>query len=272
MPSLQIILDTREARLHDHLAAQLAAAHPTAELVVAPLDVADVQIVHHDPDFRLLIERKSERDLGASLKDGRYREQKARMLATVPPHHCLYLIENAHRPTWGAVACSACSDSAYAGAILHTMFRDGMHVVITEGIADTAAWIVALYGKCVQNPDKFAMGEGARAAGTDGSATYLAHAKIKTKKMDNVCPRTCFRMMLGQIPGVSERLGRAIADVYPNWRALVRLMDEHEENECVRALCKIPLIGPKKARTILEYIRNSCEDTSKEGDNGAVAP
>ena len=232
---------------------------PDTNLNVAPLQIGDVEILHTDPDFRIVIERKSERDLGASLRDGRYREQKARMLATVPAHHCIYLVENPNKPTWDDGACTSCSLSAYSGAIIHTMFRDGIHVAITDGLEDTAAWIATIYGKCRNNPDKFVF--------QPRDASYLSCAKIKTKKCDNLDPQTCYLLQLAQIPGISTRLAQEIANIYPSWRSLIRALDNEletgGETGCVRMLSHIPLIGSKKAHVILDYLRQSADDNDK---------
>lgn len=257
MPT-QLLLDTREAKLIPLVRQRLSSDGGDVEFKVVPLEIGDVEIRHTDPDFRIIIERKSEKDLGASLRDGRYHEQKARILSTVPARHCIYLIENDHRPTWGEGASTACSTAAYQGAIIHTMFRDGIHVAITESIHDTADWVVAIYGKCKANPSKFV----AEAGHVDTS--YVACAKIKTKKLDNVDRQTCFLLQLGQIPGVSSKLAQAIAEVYPSWRKLFAAMDvahsQGGERGVIELLSRIPLIGPKKAQVILDYLRDTMEE------------
>lgn len=233
------------------------------EFKVAPLEIGDVEILHTEPDVRIVIERKTERDLGASLKDGRYHEQKARILATIPAQHCIYIIENPH-PIWNQHIYAACSASAYAGAIIHTMFRDGMHVVITKNTEETCRWIETIFQKCKDNPTKFVINNNQNAE-NGGGTSYISCAKIKTKKLDNVNPATCFLLQLGQIPGVSSKLAQSIAEVYPCWRDLIRAIDNAFESggpkEVVSLLSKIPFIGAKKAEVIFEYLRNSsCDD------------
>ena len=49
------------------------------------LDIGDIQIIYIDDSYvehnLVVIERKTYDDLGASIKDGRYKEQKMRLLA-----------------------------------------------------------------------------------------------------------------------------------------------------------------------------------------------
>jgi crossover junction endonuclease MUS81 len=255
---IQLLLDTREDRMQD----MFRDRHPDIPFEVVPLEVGDVEVRHTDPEVRIIIERKTERDLSASLRDGRYHEQKARMLSTVAPHQCLYLIENPHIPTWSPNRNAACKPSSYAGAILHTMFRDGIHVAITHGLSDTTDWIATIYKKCSDNPHKMMGGE------RDASAAYVDCARIKTKKIENVDPATCYLLQLGQIPGISTKLAKSIADVYPTLRSLLRALetthDSHGEKGCVEQLSKIPLIGAKKARVLLEYLRPWDESEASE--------
>lgn len=250
---IQLTVDTREAKLLECLKSELG---EDADILVAPLEIGDVEILHTEPDFRIVIERKTERDLSASLRDGRYHEQKARILATIPAHHCIYLIENPHRPTWAPNAYANCAPAAYSGAIIHTMFRDKMHVAITNGVSDTASWIATIYGKCRDNPSKFVV-----ATNTGETSSYISCAKIKTKKSDNVDPLTCYQLQLGQIPGVSSKLAKAISEVYPSWReffkALTTELDTEGKDGCIRLLSQIPLIGRKKADVIFEYVMGS---------------
>lgn len=265
---IRITIDTREGKLYDILKKTIGRLEDI-EFVVAPLEIGDVEILHTDPDFRVVIERKTERDLGASLKDGRYHEQKARILATIPSQHCMYIIENPHS-VWEQNMYAACSASAYAGAIIHTMFRDGMHVVITKNTEETCRWIETIFQKCKDNPHKFMINSHTGENGV--GASYISCAKIKTKKLDNVDPVTCFLLQLGQIPGISSKLAQSIAEVYPNWRALICAIDNAYESggtkNVVSMLSKIPLIGAKKAEVIFEYLRNSsCDDDTVGHDD-----
>lgn len=253
MPT-RIIIDTRESKLQSLLSSRADLSQ--LELCVEPLDIGDVQIQNADSNLRIVIERKTERDLGASIRDGRYHEQKARILASVPAQHCIYMIENSHKPTWAQNPSAACSAAAYSGAILHTMFRDGIHVAITTGVEDTADWIATIALKCHDNASKFMPRQ--------REGDYMSCTRIKTKKAENVDPRTCFLLQLGQIPGISRKLAMEIAQRYPSWRALLQAIDEAGDTGGVKMLSQIPLIGAKKAAVILEYIKGTAETQTSE--------
>jgi ERCC4-type nuclease len=62
-------------------------------LVIETLPLGDI-IIENNGIEKLIIERKTIRDLGASIKDGRYEEQSYRLNGVnVPNHNIIYLIE-----------------------------------------------------------------------------------------------------------------------------------------------------------------------------------
>ena len=67
------------------------------DIVISPATDLDADS-ESDSDFYknsiLVFERKTTSDLLASINDGRYREQKARLLANLSKHKICYLIEN----------------------------------------------------------------------------------------------------------------------------------------------------------------------------------
>lgn len=242
--SLRVVVDIRERQLYEHLIDMMSLDHVTIDHEV--LDIGDVQIViqHEAKPIVLIFERKTESDLASSIKDGRYREQKLRMLHTTETHHCTYIIENPKH--WESYAYSSPS---YVGAIVNTMYRDKMHVVIVPSVRATAQWICKVVEKCIEHPHKFV-------SASSGDQAYLSMCRVKTKKQDNIDVPTCFQLMLCQIPGISQKLATSISAIYPSWRVLLNALHAcHSVDERVKLLSKIPLIGEKKARTFLHFIQ-----------------
>lgn len=245
---VRVLVDIRERKLYEYLLDMLEEGGAIS-LEQTTLDIGDIQIIVDEEAKRvvhLIFERKTEKDLAASIKDGRYREQKLRMLHTTNTHHCTYIIENALH--WDSHACPS---SSYVGAIMNTMYRDGMHVVIVPNTLATAEWVCKVAEKCVEHPEKFV-------ATSTGEKDYISMCRVKTKKQDNIDIPTCFQLQLCQIPGISQKLAVSISERYSSWRALLEALNVHPNMEDrVRLLSKIPLIGEKKARTFLEFIQES---------------
>lgn len=232
----EIHVDYRESAL----IAELKSREPAPwQVVVGNLEVGDVQITH--PSGLLLVfERKTVADLAASVKDGRYKEQKLRMMSTAPAHRITYIIEGG-RPIMHNT--NGMSSATYDGVVMNTMYRDGIHILFVDDVKETAQWICKLATRCHEHPEKLA---------SKGGEEYHAQCKAKTRKIDNITPRTCYLLQLSQIPGVSKKIAEVICDTYPCMSRLLHTLTASASPEL--ELAKLPLIGAKKAKLICEYM------------------
>lgn len=72
MSSMTIYIDTRESKLRELLEKN------EETFITKPLELGDILIEH--PNRQILIERKTIADFHASITDGRYKNQKLRLL------------------------------------------------------------------------------------------------------------------------------------------------------------------------------------------------
>ena len=188
--------------------------------------------------INLLFERKTWSDLASSIKDSRYSEQKARILSEYQPHNCTYIIEGP-QPTL--------IENNVLSAIIHTRYRDRIHVVYTANTADTAEYIQSVFKRVVANPDYFTLNQ------TQEPVNYLSTVKIKKK--DNVTPESCYLLQLSQIPGISIKIATEIAKVYPNYYIFLKtLKDLPTDQDRIKLLKQINMIAVKKAQVIIDYL------------------
>lgn len=217
------------------------------DIIKASLEVGDALLHNPTTNDTLVFERKSVGDLAASIKDGRFREQKQRLQATYPVDRITYIIEGfSFKKLSHAKAVHGIQSSALISAFLSLAYRDGFHVIQTGNTHDTMYALKEIMTRMDTHPDKIQR----LIAGTD-DATYLASLKVKTKKSDNLTPDLCFLLQLGQIPGISTTLAQDIAKVYPK---MSLLLDEIKSNG-VKAFKDVPGIGPKKAETLVDYLQ-----------------
>lgn len=205
------------------------------------LEIGDIHIRHAN-GVLLVFERKTVADLAASIKDGRYREQKQRMMATVPAKNITYIIEGGKMFMPSA---HGLTEETFQGAFMNCMYRDGVHVVFTKNTSDTASWVIGVSQRC----EKYATIEG------NSSVEYHQQCKVKTKKIDNITPQTCFILQLCQIPGVSKKIAEVIRDKYGNMKSLIATLSD--STSPTSDLTSLPLIGDKKAKKICEYLIGS---------------
>lgn len=234
---VEIRVDYRESSLLSHLKTQ----HEGITITEDNLELGDVQIIDQDNNIDLIFERKTLSDLSASLKDGRYKEQKCRILGHYNPKHVTYIIEG---------GCPLAADkhgltsAVYEGIYINTMYRDGIHVLFVANVGETAKWITQVATKVLQNPAKF--------HNDSTPKDYITSCKVKSKKCENVTPETCYIMQLCQVPGVSIKVAKTIQDRYKTLRELVSALSTAQD-PCV-LLSQLPLIGAKKAKTIVSFL------------------
>jgi ERCC4-type nuclease len=223
-----IYVDTRECKLRELLEKN------GAVFVTKALELGDILIEH--PKRQILIERKTIADFHASITDGRYKNQKLRLLewrnkADEGRKNIIYLFEEKHGDN---------KDRAYWGALVNMILRDNIGVIQCDGMVRTAQIITDIKKKL--DEDKFDELEG---GGQNISLEGYAKGKYNT-------PKHCYLGQLSLIPGVSPAMAEKIAEKYPNMRALLDKMDLKELGN-IRITEKRRL-GDKLAEKIHSYI------------------
>lgn len=218
------------------------AAEAGVRIVDTNLKIGDVHVVNEAHGIHLVFERKTLSDLAASLKDGRYKEQKHRMLSQHTPKHLTYIIEGAS-PT-ATPDKYGISKSVFDGVYINTMYRDGIHVLHVQDTTDTAKWVLNVATKVHQNPTKF--------SSCESDKEYVSACKAKSRRIDNVDQQTCFLLQLCQIPGVSVKLAKTIQERYASMRGLITALTNSPHPS--KDLAALPLIGPKKAQVIANFL------------------
>lgn len=238
-----LTIDGRETRLLSIITPLATDINVNVE--TAQLQVGDITLTHAElPGFTLIFERKTGADLTSSISDGRYREQKKRIVSMIDKsYHMTYIIEN-------KTTCTL-PKAVFDGVVLNTMYRDGMHVVFTEDTTDTAKWLITLAHKIAKHPQKFAT---PMSPPSGLQIDYMAYVKVKTKKSDNIDVKTCYMLQLGQIPGVSVKLAKTISEIYPTMYEFLKVLNDNGHQNALKLLCELPLIGTKKAKVILNYL------------------
>ena len=186
------------------------------------LPLGDIIIEHNGTTA--IIERKRTDDFAASISDGRWREQKARLKASGAI--VIYLIE-------GSLYGQSKPASTLSSAIWNTMLRDKMWVIQTRGIEDTSLHIQQLQKKI-----------GKDIKGGSGMASLLSKRK---RKVENT-----FQLMLMAI--VSEKISEALVQ---NYSTLIELQNQLQTDP--KKLMDIQVsskrkIGAKTIKTLTTYL------------------
>jgi ERCC4-type nuclease len=243
--NLLITIDARETNIYNDIVSRdLDNYKDKIKIISENLMLGDIHITYKTLNY--IFERKTLQDLQASILDGRYKEQKARLLSNTSQKYITYIIE-------GDTVLSPTTYERYKSMIqsayLHTMFRDNIRILYTKNIVETTTLILLLSTKIIDKPDKFLYEE------YTSDKCYTDFVKLKKKKIDNIDAKSCFIMQLSQIPMISNVIAKNIHLTYTSMGTLVKSLDKFETTEQkIKELCKIDGVGKEKAASIIKYI------------------
>jgi len=227
-----LIIDIRERHVIEYCQEQ------KIDFQSSSLEVGDIIITHGE--HSLVFERKTIADVAASIKDGRFSEQKNRLKTIYPFHRITYLIEGSTDSLRTSETLYNISTQALVSSFISSRYRDGFQVIHTKDIADTV-WHVQEIRK--------RMGE--KTTLDTETKEFISTIKVKSKKMDNITPEVCYIMQLSQLPGFSVTIAQEIATVYPSMSLLLKAITEKGE----KAFKEIKGLGKKRIQLIVTYIK-----------------
>lgn len=165
-------------------------------------------IIKNDDIIHFVIERKSIDDLVSSIKDGRFREQKQRLIDSIGnPDKIVYILEGNKNNKYSLPT------STINSAIMNLLFKHNYKVIFTENQEDTLSNILLLYKKV---KDKV----------FECSIEPINQIKL-IKKKDSI-NNDIFINMLSVIPGVSILIARKINQEYKSLSNLINKFTEPE--------------------------------------------
>jgi len=195
------------------------------------LDVGDIAISNDHRTF--VLERKQWTDLAASICDGRFKEQKSRMVAADNVLY-MYVIEG---PLCGwDGSCRNMKHTCMWAALAKTYVRDGIPVFHTLSETDTASLCTYLHTQLASS------GFDPRPGGNG----VLSGSASKRKRDNLESPTDALRAMLCVVPGVSKARADALVERWPH----VTLLSSATESELAHLKCGDRHLGPALARRI----------------------
>jgi ERCC4-type nuclease len=242
---MSIKVDYREKVLY----AQLSQKQINVELI--NLELGDIQF-YIDDQIELIFERKTISDLNSSIKDGRYHEQKARLVSNFKRNRIIYILEG----NIPLETSKYLDKNIIYSSLLHTIFRDGIFFYRTTGVEDTANFIYELYTRFIKNKEEWI-------SFLNGQSLLIAlEPDIKifqnTKKSDNISPNISYINMLSQIPGCSTKMAKEISLLYNSMSLLINAFSKTDKPEQLLKDIKLEnrKIGPVLSKRIYYFLFN----------------
>jgi len=229
MIKYNLIIDSRETKLIELISKKTIENFSVeikslkiGDIVISPTDSSDEEEskkgISDEIFYKnsiLVFERKTSDDLLASINDGRYREQKARLLANLDKHKICYLIEN--KLDKNAERYRKNASKIVRGAIINKIFRDDIRYLKTENLEETVEYLLAICKKIVTNLEFFTNSNNVSKLETSSEYT----STIKINKRDNVTFDNYSEMCLTIIPGVSNKIAIRIIEEFKTINNLV---------------------------------------------------
>lgn len=237
-----IKIDVREAELIQSIQFLMTSNPSFQELTVVneQLPLGDV-IICDEKEEKVIIERKTLKDLSSSIKDGRYEEQSYRLSGIDHPNHnIIYLVEGS-MDKFNVFKGRGDKMTLYSAMISLNYFK-GFSVMRSLNVEESALIIcncalkimksehqgkTAFYKKVVAQPVSPAENE--LEPNVVEEPTEVASVPycsvVKKIKKDNITPDNIGEIMLCQIPGISSVTAVAVMEHYktiPNLIAAIR--------------------------------------------------
>lgn len=201
------------------------------------LNIGDIQIISNNHNISVF-ERKSINDLKCSLTDGRFREQKARILSSDFIHKC-YIFEGRVDKEF---------EDIFVQIVIRLQMKYHMLVFLTEDEEGTCNLINTCVKKCEKDESYF-IHPSQNQHQHQHQCNYID--TLKLSKKENLTPEMCFVLQLAQIPLISKKIAGIIASYYPNWAELIHIL--RNDIEEFKEKTKDAKLGKKKIESLMNY-------------------
>lgn len=214
---MNIIVDTRERELFKELDSivKTSDAQSSPRITSSLLDVGDCHIcmtTGTNENVEVMIERKTLQDVGASIKDGRWSEQKLRALSMYPPHKIFYILELTQEDDLFHYhdKYSRIDTDTILSASLNLFIKWRIPFIFIRGTHNVARFI---YKLCLQLKKHKDLEQGSVIEEMH-SESYVSSSCIQLQKQKNMTPQIYFRFALQGVPGISTKTAKQIQELF----------------------------------------------------------
>lgn len=190
-------------------------------MILENLDIGDIQFLDlNSKDIMIVIERKTLSDLSSSIIDGRYKEQKERLIHSIKKDvRKIILIEGTD------ILNFTLPIKTFNSIIVNTIIRDNIHIYISKNKEDTIQFIENI----ILNIPKY-YDELKKEILNGENKIFNNEYNCKTSKKENLTVNICFRNMLSQIPGVSTTIANIYVNKYKNMNNFISTLIQNTNN------------------------------------------
>ena len=231
------------------------------------LQLGDIMIESND--LKLIIERKTITDLASSIRDGRLREQKIRLIKNYNRKNIIYIIEGNITKNNNSIHFNKINKYTVYSSIINMLVRDNINIFMSSDIQNTIEFIEMLIKKMKKGTLKIIKYNKGDNEQQEKQEELYDQTRIKNisrsihiDKSKNITPHIIYKSQLCCIPGISITTADAIINKYPNLCIFMGSLSVLEDNDRIEVLKNIKTlksrkIGIKIATNINIYLFNT---------------
>lgn len=229
---MEFIIDNRES-----IKKYFLENHPKTSKCIN-MDIGDFQINFNDEPI-VIFERKTIEDLAASITDGRYREQKKRLLNNYSKKQIIYIIEGDLTKDNKSIKFNKISKDTIYSTIINIYLRDNINIINTKNINETIEYLEQFCNKIEKQGINFLL---------KPNSEYKDDL-VKTivpKKKSNMTPESVFISQLNCISGISLKSSQIIVTKYINMNNLILELNKLTQEERIKNISELTYISDKE--------------------------
>lgn len=251
---IEIIIDNREIKIKEILnnilnnnyniitAKELDINNKLSNIIKYDnLDLGDI-VVKYKGDIKYIIERKTLKDLGESIKDNRYHEQKQRMKYTLDKNiKIVYLFESffGYDTLTKEIEISNLKGNTILSAILSTTLREDYGILLTKNVNETVWLLKEIFTRMLNNSTKYFIETEYNIQRKKSNDDINNCLFLKRRKKDNITKDNILIISLSHIPGISEKIAKAISKHFTNMNDFFIKLNKLNHNEKINYLKEI---------------------------------
>jgi ERCC4-type nuclease len=213
MNIIDLVITSNETKLIEKCKENQNIKKYNINLCVENLLIGDI-IIRYNNEIIYIIERKAGGDLYASIKDGRYKEQKSRLISSgLNTKNIIYLLEDLH-------FINNTIEKILWSAISNTQFRDNMTIFQTKNIQESINYLINL---CCSIQKFYIKPE----IKDTTSNNKIVNINIKKTTIN---PDQWFKYSLTLIPKCSLNIAEKIFEKYPSIHLLIEEINKNGIN------------------------------------------
>jgi ERCC4-type nuclease len=251
---MKVILDYREKDLIELCNSKLNEEFKNINLSNENLPIGDVIIKDDNDNELIIIERKSLKDLAASINDGRCTEQSFRLNnCSVHNHNIIYLIEGEWSEYNKYKHKKRISEQTLLSSIISINYFKGFSLYRTNNTSESASYILHLADKIEREKGKkqpYYINGNSSSVDEPNQSSFNINATTNTQsnnkvenycevskriKKDNITINNIGEILLAQIPNVSSQSAIAIMEKFKTIKNLIENLEKDDNclNEIV---------------------------------------